>query len=44
LIAYLQKDMRWIVLIPIINALWYATVRYLKEQKIIDDDLSAKVN
>lgn len=39
IIASLQKDMRWVILVPLINALWYATTRYLKEQRIIDDQL-----
>ena len=37
LIAYAQNDPRWALLIPVINAGWYAVTRYLKEQKLIED-------
>jgi len=37
LIAYAQNDPRWALLIPIINATWYAITRYLKEQRLIED-------
>ncbi|MDP2655609.1 MAG: hypothetical protein Q8P17_03690 [bacterium] len=37
LIAYAQNDSRWALLIPIINATWYAVTRYLKEQKLIEE-------
>lgn len=36
LLAWLQDDPRWVVLIPIINSVWYAVTRYLKEKKLID--------
>jgi hypothetical protein len=39
LIAYAQNDPRWALLIPVINAAWYAITRYLKEQKLIEDDI-----
>ena len=38
LIAYVQNDPRWALLIPVINSAWYAVSRYLKEQKLIDDE------
>lgn len=37
LIASAQNDPRWALLIPIINAAWYAIARYLKEQRLIED-------
>jgi len=37
LIAYAQNEPRWALLIPIINATWYAVTRYLKEQRLIED-------
>jgi hypothetical protein len=37
LIAYAQNDPRWALLIPVINATWYAVTRYLKEQRLIED-------
>ena len=40
LIAYAQNDPRWTLLIPVINAAWYAITRYLKEQKLIEDDIA----
>ena len=40
LIAYIQNDPRWALLIPVINSAWYAITRYLKEQKLIDESLS----
>ena len=36
LIAYIQNDPRWALLIPVINAAWYSVTRYLKEQKLIE--------
>jgi len=36
LLAWLQNDPRWVILIPIINAVWYAITRYLKEKKLIE--------
>lgn len=41
LIAYAQNDPRWALLIPVINAAWYAITRYLKEQKLIDEAADA---
>ncbi len=38
LIAYAQNDPRWTLLIPVINAAWYSVTRYLKEQKLIDEE------
>ena len=38
LIAYVQNDARWALLIPVINSAWYAITRYLKEQKLIDEE------
>ncbi len=40
LIAYAQNDPRWTLLIPVINAAWYAISRYLKEQKLIEESES----
>jgi|CryGeyDrversion2_2_1046609.scaffolds.fasta_scaffold163649_2 hypothetical protein len=40
LIAYVQNDPRWALLIPVINAGWYAVTRYLKEQKLIEDGMT----
>ncbi len=40
LIAYAQNDPRWALLIPVINATWYAITRYLKEQKLIEESES----
>ncbi len=40
LIAYAQNDPRWALLIPVINAAWYAVSRYLKEQKLIENDIA----
>jgi hypothetical protein len=37
LIAYVQNDPRWALLIPVINAAWYAITRYLKEQRLIEE-------
>lgn len=42
LIAYAANDPRWTLLIPVINAAWYAITRYLKEQKLIEDVISEK--
>ena len=36
LIAYIKNDPRWALLIPVVNAGWYAVTRYLKEQKLIE--------
>ncbi|MBI3589116.1 MAG: hypothetical protein HY093_01735 [Candidatus Liptonbacteria bacterium] len=36
LLAWLQNDPRWVILIPIINAVWYAITRYLKEKQLIE--------
>jgi hypothetical protein len=38
LIAYAQNDPRWALLIPVINAAWYSVTRYLKEQKLIEEE------
>jgi hypothetical protein len=38
LIAYAQNDPRWALLIPVINAAWYAVTSYLKEQKLIEEE------
>lgn len=35
-LAWLQNDPRWVILIPIINSVWYAITRYLKEKKLIE--------
>ena len=40
LIAYAQNDPRWAMLIPVINAAWYSVSRYLKEQKLIENDIA----
>lgn len=40
LIAYAQNDPRWAMLIPVINAAWYSISRYLKEQKLIENDIA----
>lgn len=37
LIAYVENDQRWALLIPVINATWYAVTRYLKERRLIED-------
>ena len=34
-LALVQNDPRWIVLVPVINSVWYAVTRYLKERKLI---------
>ena len=36
-IASAQNDPRWALLIPVINAAWYAITRYLKEQRLIEE-------
>lgn len=36
LLAWLQNDQRWVILIPIINAVWYAVTRYMKEKQLIE--------
>jgi len=38
IIAWIQDDPRWVVLIPIINSIWYAVTRYLKEKKLIANE------
>lgn len=38
LLAYAENDPRWAMLIPVINAGWYALTRYLKEQQLIEND------
>ena len=40
-LAWLQNDPRWVVLIPVINAVWYAITRYLKEKKLIEQGQQA---
>jgi len=35
LLAWLQNDPRWVILIPIINSVWYAITRYLKERRLL---------
>lgn len=40
LIAYIQNDPRWALMIPVINAAWYSVSRYLKEQKLIENDIA----
>jgi hypothetical protein len=35
LLAWLENDPRWVILIPIINAVWYAITRYLKEKRLL---------
>ena len=40
LIAYIQNDPRWALLIPVINAAWHLGSRYLKEQKLIEYDIA----
>jgi hypothetical protein len=42
LLAYIEHDPRWTLLIPVINSAWYAITRYLKEQKLIEDVVSEK--
>ena len=36
IIAWMQNDPRWVILIPVINAVWYAITRYLKEKRLIE--------
>jgi len=36
ILASLQNDARWVILIPVINSVWYAARRYLKEKKLIE--------
>ncbi len=38
IIAWMQDDPRWVILIPIINSIWYAVTRYLKEKKLIEQE------
>jgi hypothetical protein len=38
LIAWIEKDARWALLIPVINSIWYSVSRYLKEKKLIEND------
>lgn len=35
-LAYVENDPRWTLLIPLINSAWYAVSRYLKERKLIE--------
>jgi len=35
MLALVQNDPRWVVLIPVINSVWYAVTRYLKERRLI---------
>ena len=35
ILALVQNDPRWVVLAPVINSIWYAVTRYLKEKKVI---------
>jgi len=35
ILVWLQNDARWVILVPIINSVWYAVRRYLKERKLI---------
>ncbi len=42
LLAWLQNDPRWIVLIPVINAVWYSIARYLKEAGLIESRANVK--
>ncbi len=37
-IAWVEKDPRWALLIPVINSIWYAVSRYLKEKNLIEKD------
>jgi hypothetical protein len=37
-IAWAEKDPRWALLIPVINSIWYAVSRYLKEKNLIEKD------
>lgn len=39
LLAYIEHDPRWALLIPVINSAWYAITRYLKEQKLIEESV-----
>jgi len=36
-LAYVENDPRWTLLIPIVNSAWYAVSRYLKERKLIEE-------
>ena len=36
-IAWIEKDPRWTLLIPVINSIWYAVSRYLKEKRLIEN-------
>jgi hypothetical protein len=36
IIAWMQNDPRWVILTPVINAVWYAITRYLKEKQLIE--------
>ena len=40
IIAWIQNDTRWVILIPIINSIWYAVTRYLKEKKLIEGEVA----
>jgi len=37
ILAYVQNDPRWTLLIPLVNSAWYAVSRYLKERKLIEE-------
>ena len=37
ILAYVQNDPRWTLLIPLVNSAWYAISRYLKERKLIEE-------
>ncbi len=43
MIAWMQNDSRWAVLIPIINSVWYAVTRYLKEKKLIREQQESDI-
>ncbi|PIP29211.1 hypothetical protein CO134_01160 [Candidatus Kuenenbacteria bacterium CG_4_9_14_3_um_filter_39_14] len=36
-IAWIEKDPRWALLIPVTNSIWYAVSRYLKEKRLIEN-------
>jgi len=38
MLAWLQNDASWVILIPVINSVWYAVTRYLKERKLISKE------
>lgn len=39
---FAQNDPRWALLIPVIDAAWYSITRYLKEQKLIQEEADQK--